>query len=78
MKQTVPQSTTERDKQMILSENWGQWPFLPLTKNGELGVLIAGQPTKVYKCNMYAFDPHAPTQAYDTVDEMLNDGWRVD
>ena len=80
------------DKQMILSPKlWPCHPYLPMKRRSnkeadgtECGVLYAGRRWVIYKTNLFmlpaayaefeAFDKYA----YQTVEELLADGWIVD
>jgi hypothetical protein len=75
------------DKLMIEigEDQWPLWPVPPVVKRGtnEDGVIFSGRLTTVYLTNLFclgpAFDFNAcPKREYQTVDDLLADGWRVD
>lgn len=81
-------------KEFIQNEQrWPNWPILPMKrlpkerKFGEfpeLGVMLATRKTVVYLVDLYRL-PQTPEgwkkaeqKNYNTLDELLNDGWIVD
>ena len=63
---------------------WPQWPLLPLiSKTHECGFLIDCQetPFRVYKGNMWEQRKNLyslPYEDFDSLQSILNNGWRVD
>ena len=80
-----------RERDMILhDEKWPCWPRLPMkhTRHKDLevptlpllGVICAGELTRVYLCNVIetiVFEK-TPYRQYESVDAVLADGWIVD
>lgn len=79
------------DRDFILEGKYPYFPFLPVKryKDGqrmpEVGFIFYGEFNKVYLMNLFRFWEEKevtleslPTVRYDTVDELLADGWVVD
>lgn len=77
------------DKQFILRPmNWPAWPWLPVINENQWGCLHADEPypdkpLKVYLVSIFRIDTYFPHEEmkfleYQSIDEMLNAGWRVD
>lgn len=73
---------------ILKPDMWPRWPFLPVKrKDGdnmwpEMGLLTDGDPDqqfRVYVTNLYKPDfENCDSYKYETVRELLDDGWRVD
>ena len=61
---------------------WPVWPFLPLKRPGELGVLVElqrGVEPTVHLANLYMVKIGvSPTKTYSSFQALYDDGWRVD
>ena len=81
------------DRAMILSEDlWCHWPVLPVVNRrlarlvpedpndpfAGYGLIMAGQPKKVWMTNLFIRDPKAPVKEYPSIEALLADGWQVD
>lgn len=74
------------DEHMIKTEdNWPNWPYLPLKKKGRLhigrvGTLISSNDGKfrVMLASMFSDLRKADCLTYDSVAELLHDGWTID
>lgn len=75
----------EQDAEMI--RDTGRWPlpFLPVKRSGEgmpkLGVVLnetPREPLRVYKLDWNTGVATEVLETYKTVNEMVDDGWRVD
>jgi len=80
------------DRDFILEGKYPYFPFLPVKRNKEgehlpeFGFMVYGAPNKVYLMNFWGWVlgkekvemKDIPTARYDTVDELLADGWVVD
>ena len=81
------------DKAMISDEDlWTHWPVLPVVNRkvarlmpddpkdpfAGYGLIMAGQPTKIWLTNLFIRDPNAPIKEYPSIEAMLEDGWTVD
>ena len=67
--------------------NWPRWPALPvkrmLTTEMQVGYLFGdprpGKPIMIYKGNIWAISVKDPVlMEYQTAEEMVADGWKVD
>ncbi len=68
------------------SDEWPRHPICCLKRNTDrypqqCGYIVAGTPTEVILSNIFDFSiplPVAPTIHYNTIEDMLIDGWKVD
>jgi hypothetical protein len=72
------------DKKLILDEgNWPRWPYMPMKRWNEerrtmtIGVIAAGNNTTVHDANVWGGKIKGKHE-YETLDELLEDGWKVD
>lgn len=74
--------TQQAHLEMMRHENrWPVWPFLPLIRGDEVGVLIAGQGAIVYRVNLFAMMGKLATAEqihYPSLEAVVADGWIVD
>lgn len=77
----------QEDKEMILNpDSWPSWPFLPVKSTTKkelsgwplLGTILSYDVTKVKLVNMYDYSKNADIISYDSVDDLLADGWVID
>ncbi len=81
----------EQDKLIIRDPNkWPQWPYLPVKKHLryelKCGVIIedGAKDVTIYMTNLFNLPKTSaefkalPQVKYNSVDELLNDGWEVD
>ena len=74
------------EEEFILNPDlWPNWPVLPLKQADKVGVLVDGRgnPLKIYLINMYEVQSQqqldrVPFVEYESVKDMLADGWKVD
>ncbi len=81
---------SEEDRRLILCGVFPHYPYLPMKryKEGvgepEVGFILAFNKTKLYKFNLFIYLRNKMTLEgiefieYDTIEEMLEDGWMVD
>jgi hypothetical protein len=88
----IPEAEYQRDLEMIRHPGqWPAWPKLPLSHPvqrepscpflGQLGFLLdqSGPPYIVFLGCMFEVDPAtAPTIRFETIEALLEAGWRVD
>lgn len=78
----------ERDHVAMMKtpDLWGCWPFLPLKRRradhhlpdtAVLAEFSDAPRTRVYLCNMWAFNP-AVFKDYESAEAIVADGWEVD
>ena len=74
--------TRKAHLEMMQNENrWPVWPFLPLIRGDEVGVLIAGRGATVYRVNLFEMAGKLATAEqihYLSLEVVAADGWMVD
>jgi len=62
-------------------DRWPRWPFLPLIRGEDVGILIAGRGPVVYRVNLYDMAGKLATAEqinYPSYEAMVASGWVVD
>lgn len=75
----------ERDIHFLLHpEEWPSWPMCPVKRRdasqreSQVGVVWADGQAVVILTNMFSFDADAPKLTYESMQELVAAGWRVD
>ena len=68
--------------EMMQNEDlWPRWPFLPLIRGEDVGILIAGRGPVVYRVNLYDMAGKLATAEqinYPSYEAMVASSWVVD
>ena len=74
--------TSKTHLEMMQNEDrWPRWPFLPLIRGEEVGILIAGRGPVVYRVNLYDMAGKLATAErieYGSFSDVIASGWVVD
>lgn len=86
---TWPPTRADHLEMMAHESNWQAWPFCPLKHTSKrdpvfpgmplTGMLATGQGATVFIGNIFfGINEQTPRQEYNSLEEVLDDGWIVD